>query len=239
MRQEESVPAPRGWTGGAAWKGAGASLLLHLFVGAAMVVALSGPPKAAPRVIDLTLLPPAELTRARSRPPSPRRKRREIPGRPSGRNRPPFPLATRRESARWDRAGGPARPGGGRERSRLRIPASPGYGIAHDRARVPRGSPGSPPGHRGRGTTLGTSPGSATPSSTRSPTRRQRAGWGGKGRSLSLSSFSRTVRYGTCGSCRARGTPPWTGERSTRSETPPRSPAPRWKRRSSPPSSIG
>lgn len=60
MRQEESVPVPRGWTGRAAWKGAGASLLLHLFVGAAVAVALSGPPKAPSRVIDLTLLPPAE-----------------------------------------------------------------------------------------------------------------------------------------------------------------------------------
>jgi len=59
MRQEESVPVPRGWTGKAAWKGAGASLLLHLFVGAAVVVALSGPPKSAPQVVDLTLLPPA------------------------------------------------------------------------------------------------------------------------------------------------------------------------------------
>jgi len=61
MRQQESVPVPRGWTGGAAWKGAGASLLLHLFVGAAVIVALSGPPKGAPQVIDLTLLPPAEI----------------------------------------------------------------------------------------------------------------------------------------------------------------------------------
>lgn len=61
MRQEGSVPVPRGWTGGAAWKGAGASLLLHLFVGATMVVALSGPPKVPPRVIDLTLLPPAGI----------------------------------------------------------------------------------------------------------------------------------------------------------------------------------
>ena len=58
MRREESVPVPRGWTGKAAWKGAGASLLLHLFVGAALIVALSGPPRPAPRVVDLTLLPP-------------------------------------------------------------------------------------------------------------------------------------------------------------------------------------
>jgi len=63
MRQQESVPVPRGWTGGAAWKGAGASLLLHLFVGAAVIVALSGPPRPAPRVVDLTLLPPAEIDR--------------------------------------------------------------------------------------------------------------------------------------------------------------------------------
>lgn len=63
MRQQESIPVPRGWTGGAAWKGAGASLLLHLFVGAAVIVALSGPQKEAPRVVDLTLLPPAEIDR--------------------------------------------------------------------------------------------------------------------------------------------------------------------------------
>jgi periplasmic protein TonB len=68
MRQQESVPVPRGWTGETAWKGAGASLLLHLFVGAAMIVALSGPPKAPPQVIDLTLLPPAGISR---RPPPP------------------------------------------------------------------------------------------------------------------------------------------------------------------------
>ena len=61
MRQQESAPVPRGWTGEAAWKGAGASLLLHLFVGAAVIVALSGPPKSAQQVIDLTLLPPAEI----------------------------------------------------------------------------------------------------------------------------------------------------------------------------------
>ncbi|MBE0605827.1 MAG: energy transducer TonB [Deltaproteobacteria bacterium] len=54
---------PRGWTGGAAWKGAGASLLLHLFVGAAMIFALSGRPKGPPQVIDLTLLPPAGIAR--------------------------------------------------------------------------------------------------------------------------------------------------------------------------------
>jgi len=63
MRQQESVPVPRGWTRGAAWKGTGASLLLHLVVGAAVIVALSGPPKAPTRVVDLTLLPPAEIDR--------------------------------------------------------------------------------------------------------------------------------------------------------------------------------
>ena len=57
------TPARRERPGGAAWKGAGASLLLHLFVGGAVIVALSGPPRAAPQVIDLTLLPPAETGR--------------------------------------------------------------------------------------------------------------------------------------------------------------------------------
>jgi len=64
MRQQESVPAPRGWTGRAAWSGAGASLLLHLFVGAALILALSGPPKGPPQVIDLTLLPPVGIARS-------------------------------------------------------------------------------------------------------------------------------------------------------------------------------
>src|SRR5512140_2621689 len=64
MRQQESVPVPRGWTGEAAWKGAGASLLLHLFAGAAMIVALSGPSKVPPQVIDLTLMPPAGISRS-------------------------------------------------------------------------------------------------------------------------------------------------------------------------------
>lgn len=61
MREKESLPVPRGWTSGAAWKGAGASLLLHLLVATAMVVTFSGPPKGPPQVIDLTLLPPAEI----------------------------------------------------------------------------------------------------------------------------------------------------------------------------------
>lgn len=61
MRREEGVPVPRGWTGRAAWKGAGASLLLHLFVGAALIAVLSGPPRPAPQVIDLTFLPPARI----------------------------------------------------------------------------------------------------------------------------------------------------------------------------------
>jgi protein TonB len=59
----ERMPARRERAGGAAWKGAGASLLLHLLVGAAVIAALSGPPRAAPQVIDLTLLPPAEIDR--------------------------------------------------------------------------------------------------------------------------------------------------------------------------------
>ncbi|MFA6147610.1 MAG: energy transducer TonB [bacterium] len=63
MRQRESVPVPRGWTGRAAWKGTGASLLLHLFVGAAAILTLSGSPGSAPPVIDLTLLPSAGIDR--------------------------------------------------------------------------------------------------------------------------------------------------------------------------------
>ena len=60
----ERMPARRERTGRAAWKGgAGASLLLHLFVGAAVVVALSGPPTSPPQVVDLTLLPPAGIDR--------------------------------------------------------------------------------------------------------------------------------------------------------------------------------
>src|SRR5512140_1038762 len=77
MKQREIVTVPRGWTGRAAWKGAGASLLLHLFVGAAVIVALSGPPRAALQVIDLTLLPSAEIDR---RPVLPAAAKAESPG---------------------------------------------------------------------------------------------------------------------------------------------------------------
>ena len=70
MGQQESVPVPRGWTGEAAWKGAGASLLLHLSVGAAAILALSGPPKMPPQVIDLTLLPPAGIAQRPAPPPT-------------------------------------------------------------------------------------------------------------------------------------------------------------------------
>ena len=69
MRQQESIPVPRGWTGRTAWRGAGASILLHLFVGAAMIFALSGPPKGPPQVIDLTLLPPVGVARGPVPPP--------------------------------------------------------------------------------------------------------------------------------------------------------------------------
>ena len=61
MKRDGGVPVPRGWTGRAAWKGAGASLLLHLFAGAALIAALSGPPRPAPQVIDLTFLPPSRI----------------------------------------------------------------------------------------------------------------------------------------------------------------------------------
>jgi protein TonB len=65
MREQEKVHTPRGWAGGTAWQGAGASLLLHLVVGAAVILTLSGPPKGPPQVIDLTLLPPAGIDRTR------------------------------------------------------------------------------------------------------------------------------------------------------------------------------
>ena len=53
-----SVPAPGGATGRAAWKGVAASLLLHLFVGAAAIGAISTAPSVPPPVIDLTLAGP-------------------------------------------------------------------------------------------------------------------------------------------------------------------------------------
>src|SRR5512135_625127 len=69
MGQQESVPVPRGWRDRAVWKGAGASLLLHLFAGAAMIFALSVTPKRPPQVIDLTLLPPAGIAQRPAPPP--------------------------------------------------------------------------------------------------------------------------------------------------------------------------
>ncbi len=54
-----AVPAPRGGTGKAAWKEVAASLLLHLFVGAAAIGAISTTPKETPPVIDLTLAEPS------------------------------------------------------------------------------------------------------------------------------------------------------------------------------------
>ena len=69
MGQQESVPVPRTWMDRAVWKGAGASLLLHLFVGVAMIFALSGSPKRPLQVIDLTLLPPAGIAQRPAPPP--------------------------------------------------------------------------------------------------------------------------------------------------------------------------
>ena len=53
-----SVHATGGGTGRAAWEGVAASLLLHLFVGAAAIGAISAAPKGPPPVIDLTLAGP-------------------------------------------------------------------------------------------------------------------------------------------------------------------------------------
>jgi protein TonB len=61
MRRAETVSTPPGWTAGIAWRGVGASLLLHLFVGAVIFGTLPGPPEIEPLVIDLTLAePPGE-----------------------------------------------------------------------------------------------------------------------------------------------------------------------------------
>ena len=55
----ERISPPREGTALAGWQGLGASLLLHLLVGAAVVASLPPPPKTAPQVVDLTLLPPS------------------------------------------------------------------------------------------------------------------------------------------------------------------------------------
>jgi protein TonB len=54
----ERISARRERTTAAAWQGVAASLLLHLFVGAAAFGALSGPAAPPPLVIDLTLAEP-------------------------------------------------------------------------------------------------------------------------------------------------------------------------------------
>jgi protein TonB len=55
----ERISARRERTTAAAWQGVAASLLLHLFVGAVAIGALSGPADIPPLVIDLTLAEPA------------------------------------------------------------------------------------------------------------------------------------------------------------------------------------
>ena len=156
MRQEESVPAPRGWTGGAAWKGAGASLLLHLLVGVTMVVALPGPPKAPPRVIDLTLLPPAGID---PRPVPPSFAAAE-PARNSG-------TAVRQEPAALPPSQPVANPPDGTAPADLPDPAAegsaPASGSPHPPAAAshatglgsPGAAPGSPPGASGAGSPAG------------------------------------------------------------------------------------
>ena len=152
MREQESVPVPRGWTGGAAWKGAGASLLLHLFVGATMVVALSGPPKVPPRVIDLTLLPPAGID---PRPVPPSFAAAKAP-RNSG-------TAVRQEPTALPPSQPVANPPDGTAPADLPDPAAegsaPASGSPHPRATTspttgrgsPEAAPGSPPGASGAG----------------------------------------------------------------------------------------
>ena len=148
MRQEESVPVPRGWTGGAAWKGAGASLLLHLFVGAAVIVALSGPPKAG-TAGGRPHAPAARRNRPAPRPArsSPRQNRQRSARGPSSRNRPPLPPprgSARRPADDPPDATAPANPSDPAANGIAPGPdlASPCRRIAHDR-------PGSRQGNRG------------------------------------------------------------------------------------------
>ncbi|MCR4309169.1 MAG: energy transducer TonB [Deltaproteobacteria bacterium] len=126
------MPARRERTGGAAWKGAGASLLLHLFVGAAVIVALSGPPKVAPQVIDLTLLSPAETDR---RPVPPAFATAEPPG-PAVLPEPQAPTASPTVANPPDGTA-PANPSGGT------APANPSDPAAEKSAPAP-GSPHAP-----------------------------------------------------------------------------------------------
>lgn len=153
MREQESVPVPRGWTGGAAWKGAGASLLLHLFVGAAVIVALSGPPKAPPQVVDLTLLPPAEIGR---RPVPPALAAAEEPATAPGKTALPEPpaLPASPTVANPPEAPAPANPF---DPAAIKSAPAPGFPLGAPAAPVPtvqdsvKASAGSPPGTSGAG----------------------------------------------------------------------------------------
>lgn len=153
MREQESVPVPRGWTGGAAWKGAGASLLLHLFVGAAVIVALSGPPKAPPQVVDLTLLPPAEIGR---RPVPPALAAAEEPATAPGKTALPEPPAL---PASPTVANPPEAPAPANPFDPAAIKSAPAPGSPHGAPAAPvptvqdsvKASAGSPPGTSGPG----------------------------------------------------------------------------------------
>ena len=153
MREQESVPMPRGWTGGAAWKGAGASLLLHLFVGAAVIVALSGPPKAPPQVVDLTLLPPAEIGR---RPVPPALAAAEEPATAPGKTALPEPPAL---PASPTVANPPEAPAPAYPFDPAAIKSAPAAGFPHALAAAPvptvqdsvKASAGSPSGTSGAG----------------------------------------------------------------------------------------
>lgn len=157
MRQQESDPVPRGWTVGTAWKGAGASLLLHLFVGVAVIVALPGPPKGAPQVVDLTLLPPAEIDR---RPVPPAFAAAAEPARDPGTAVPPEPPALPASSAVAIPPDGTA-PANPFDPAANRGAPAPGSPHAHAAAPVPtsqgsvKAAAGSPPGTSGAGSPAG------------------------------------------------------------------------------------
>ena len=151
--QQESVPVPRGWTGGTAWKGAGASLLLHLFVGAAVIVALSGPPSVAPQVIDLTLLPPAEIGR---RPVPPAFAAAEPPGTAVLPEPPALPASpTVANPPDVTASANPSDPAAKRSAPAPGSPHPPAAALATTGQGPVRAAAGSPPGTSGAGSPAG------------------------------------------------------------------------------------
>jgi len=190
-----------------------------------MVVVLSGPPKAAPRVIDLTLLPPAGID---PRPVPPSFAAAE-PARNSGtavRQEPTALLPSQPVASPPDGTAPADLPDPAAEGtapvSGLRIPATASPRQARVHPRQPRGVR--------RGIGGGVPAGDfawirdAIQHAIAYPSTARRMGWEGKVVVAFQLLSDGSVR--TYGSCRARGTPPWTGERSTRPKRLPVPPLP-------------